>query len=93
MRKAAFLVAVIIAAFSGIASSESAMKFECGSGPDESCDCTGAADCKDMRKSGMCSGALSCKTLADGQLHCVCDAARTGRGVSRQAPGPATTQH
>lgn len=47
-----------------------AMAFQCGSGAGASCACQGRVDCKDMRRSEMCKGTLTC-----GNGKCTCTAA------------------
>jgi hypothetical protein len=47
-----------------------ALAFKCGSGAGGACSCQGRADCKDMRRSEMCKGDLTC-----GTGKCTCTAA------------------
>ena len=47
-----------------------AFAFKCGSGAGGSCACQGRVDCKDMRRSEMCKGDLTC-----GKGKCTCTAA------------------
>ena len=49
-----------------------ALAFKCGSGAGGSCACKGRVDCKDMRRSEMCKGDLTC-----GKGKCTCTAALT----------------
>ena len=53
----------------GLASAP-ALAFKCGSGAGASCACKGRTDCKDMRRSEMCKGDLTC-----GTGKCTCTAA------------------
>lgn len=46
------------------------------------CNCGGVDDCRDMRKSGMCSTALTCKILY-GVLACTCTASIAAGNSSR----------
>jgi hypothetical protein len=47
-----------------------ASAFKCGSGAGGSCACQGRVDCKDMRRSELCKGDLTC-----GKGKCTCTAA------------------
>jgi hypothetical protein len=67
MKKLLFTLATI-AALS--AASVPALAFKCGSGAGGSCACQGRTDCKDMRRSEMCKGDLTC-----GKGKCSCTAA------------------
>jgi hypothetical protein len=50
------------------------------------CNCDGTADCRDMRKSGMCKDdVLSCRGSPP---YCTCDAARRLLGGSRVTSPP-----
>ncbi len=64
--------------------------YVCGTAPKDYCNCSGTADCKDLRGSGMCSGPMACK---DGK--CVCLAARRAPGAkgagSAASPGKPST--
>jgi hypothetical protein len=53
---------------------------------DGHCNCGGVDDCRDMRKSGMCSTALTCKIIY-GVLTCACTAA-IAAGNSSRIPTP-----
>ena len=63
-----------------------ALNFACGLGEGAECNCGGPDDCRDLRKSGMCSSALTCKTIY-GVLACTCRAALSAGNASR-APVP-----
>jgi hypothetical protein len=67
MKKLLFVMTAL--AWIGAASS-SALAFKCGSGAGGSCACQGRADCKDMRRSELCKGDLTC-----GKGKCTCTAA------------------
>lgn len=55
----AFAAAVMLLSSTGVtlAMSENYM---CGTDRIDLCSCAGSADCRDMRKSGMCSGPMVC---------------------------------
>ena len=64
-----------------------ASAFKCGSGQAASCACKGRVDCKDMRRSEMCKGDLTC-----GNGKCTCTAALVadpgaGGGTTRGVRG------
>jgi hypothetical protein len=59
---------IILATLVALASP--ALAFKCGSGAGGSCACQGRVDCKDMRKSELCKGDLTC-----GKGKCTCTAA------------------
>jgi hypothetical protein len=67
MRK---LIALLNSVFIIIALAAPAAAFKCGSGAGGSCACQGRVDCKDMRRSEMCKGDLTC-----GKGKCTCTAA------------------
>jgi hypothetical protein len=62
------LTLVTMAALGAV--SAPALAFKCGSGAGGSCACQGRVDCKDMRRSEMCKGDLTC-----GKGKCTCTAA------------------
>jgi hypothetical protein len=61
-------IVIMLAALAAVASP--ALAFKCGSGAGGSCACQGRVDCKDMRKSELCKGDLTC-----GKGKCTCAAA------------------
>jgi hypothetical protein len=69
MRK---LVTLLNSVFIITALAAPASAFKCGSGAGGSCACQGRVDCKDMRRSEMCKGDLTC-----GNGKCTCTAALT----------------
>jgi hypothetical protein len=92
MRTMSFALAAISAIFFLVAKAEAAMPFRCQPGAGGICACKGADDCQDMRKSGMCDGAITCKTQG-GELICNCTAARSRGGTTaRQPPAAGTMQ-
>jgi hypothetical protein len=66
MTKTIIILATLVALVSP------ALAFKCGSGAGGSCACQGRVDCKDMRKSELCKGDLTC-----GKGKCTCAAALT----------------
>jgi hypothetical protein len=66
------LLPILHSAFIIVALAAPANAFKCGSGAGASCACQGRVDCKDMRKSEMCKGDLTC-----GTGKCTCIAALT----------------
>jgi hypothetical protein len=90
MRTFAFALVATLTTLSLIGSADSVQRFSCIPGPVGACLCSGAADCKDMRRSGMCDGPLICKTL-DGTLNCTCMSTKSASGVSKHPPTPAGT--
>lgn len=73
MRTVLFGLSLVVA-MAGLSSfGTAAGKFVCGN---TYCICDDTSACKDMRKSGMCSGLLECQ-FVDGKTHCSCVAART----------------
>ena len=85
------LLAAIFALFSVVVTAQGAMPFKCQPGEGGICACSGAGDCKDMRKSGMCAGTLTCKTM-EGVLICNCTAARSKGGIAKQPPASTAKQ-
>ena len=67
MRK---LITLLNSVFIIIALAAPASAFKCGSGAGGSCACQGRVDCKDMRRSELCKGDLTC-----GKGKCTCTAA------------------
>lgn len=66
--KKLFITIAALAALGTLAAP--ALAFKCGSGAGASCACKGRVDCKDMRRSEMCKGDLTC-----GNGKCKCTAA------------------
>jgi hypothetical protein len=64
------LAPLLCSAFVITALAAPASAFKCGSGAGGSCACQGRIDCKDMRRSEMCKGDLTC-----GKGKCTCTAA------------------
>jgi hypothetical protein len=92
MQEARIIVVLILITFALITTAQSAMPFKCGSGPGpQNCGCSGASDCQDMRKSGMCSGPLDCHTGSQG-LVCTCAEVKTGPGTTQRPPTSAGTK-
>ena len=65
------------------AASAPALAFKCGSGAGASCACKGRTDCKDMRRSEMCKGDLTC-----GNGKCSCKAALMRADEGGDGKGP-----
>jgi hypothetical protein len=84
--------AILASTFFVVAPAEGAMPFKCQSGPVGICRCEGTADCQDMRRSGMCDGALDCSTGPNGTLICFCGAAKSSKGTAKQPPAAGTMQ-
>jgi hypothetical protein len=86
MRNVGFVLATILATLSLLTPANGAMPFDCGGELDPNgCHCAGTADCQDMRKSGMCTGLVTCETIA-GQLYCKCDSERKAGNAGHQPP-------
>jgi hypothetical protein len=64
------LAPLLCTAFAILVLAAPASAFKCSSGAGGSCACQGRADCKDMRRSEMCKGDLTC-----GKGKCSCTAA------------------
>jgi hypothetical protein len=79
MRMLALTIALLFTAVNGTAIAT----YYCDS---THCNCDGTADCRDMRKSGMCKDdVLSCRGSPP---YCTCDAARRLLGGSRVTNPP-----
>jgi hypothetical protein len=85
MHRFIFALAILFATF---ATAEGAQRFDCDN---FNCDCTGTGDCRDMNQSGMCTGVTTCQT-SKGILHCTCQTAKSGGGVSKQPPAATGTR-
>jgi hypothetical protein len=56
--------------------------FSCGVNKLDSCSCKGAKDCRDMRRSGMCSGPMVCNAKG-----CSCLVVGVARGKPQPGSG------
>lgn len=79
----AFLAALVALPLPAFAAPQS---FACSVEPGGKCNCGGAKDCRDLRKSGMCGTAMKC-TILYGVYTCTCTAAlKPGGGAVVTTP-------
>jgi hypothetical protein len=81
MRSFCLTLATLIAALSMASGAWAApMNFLCA---ESRCVCNGTADCRDLRKSGMCDGVLSC---TGSPVHCMCVYEKTNPSAGAVRP-------